>query len=264
MFVRIISALVLIPLLIFCVQRGGAVLFLFLLGISLIGLFELFRVFEHRNYRLIKKAVYILTIITYVFIYLFPVEGLLFHLTPVLILVATLYAIRGNISIEELALSVMSYLYLPISLSYIYFLREKGGHYVWIVFILAYATDTFAYFTGGAIGRHKLIPKVSPKKTVEGAIGGVAGAIICCLLFEHYFGHASHYIRIVILAAAGSIASQLGDLLASFIKREFEVKDYGKLIPGHGGVLDRVDSVLFTAPLTYYGLLFLGVLGKMM
>lgn len=264
MLVRIISALVLIPLLIFCVQTGGAALFLFLLVISLFGLFELFRVLEHRNYRLIKKTVYSVTVITYMFLFFLPVDGLLFHMTPFLLLVATAYAIRGKLSIEELALSVMAYLYVPISLSYIYFLKEQGGHYVWIVFILAYATDTFAYFTGVAIGKHKLIPQISPKKTVEGAVGGVIGAVFSCLIFEYYFGQASHYVRIIILAMIGSVASQLGDLLASFIKREFQVKDYGKLIPGHGGVLDRVDSVLFTAPLTYYGLLFLGVLGKLM
>lgn len=262
MFVRIASALVLIPLLLFCVQTGHLALLFFLLAISLASLFELFRVFETGGYKLIKITVYVVTVLTYILIYY--KHGLLFHLTPILIVIGTAYAIRGKLSSEELALSVMAYLYIPISLSYIYSLRMQQGNYVWLVFLLAYITDTFAYFVGRAFGKHKLIPSVSPKKTVEGAVGGVVGAVLCCLLFEKCFGEDSHYVGIVILALLGSVASQLGDLFASTMKRHFKVKDYGKLIPGHGGVLDRVDSVLFTAPLTYYAFFLIRLIQELL
>ncbi len=122
---------------------------------------------------------------------------------------------------------------------------------IWLIFLSAFGSDIFAYFTGMAIGRHKLCPKISPKKTVEGCIGGLAGAVLLCGLFGWFFAR-SYFPHCLVLGLAAGAFSQLGDLSASVLKRKAGVKDFGNLIPGHGGILDRFDSVLFTAPLIYY------------
>ena len=113
-------------------------------------------------------------------------------------------------------------------------------------------TDTFAYFSGYLFGKHKLIPKISPKKTIEGSIGGVIGSIVCCIIFGYIF--KLDIIQMIIIGGLGSVIAQIGDLFASAIKRYVGIKDYGKLIPGHGGILDRFDSVILVAPFVYYAI----------
>ena len=127
---------------------------------------------------------------------------------------------------------------------------------VWLIFLSAFGTDVMAYFTGYAFGKHKLCPSISPKKTIEGAIGGTIGSIIICGVFGYFLAN-EYFVHCLIIGALGGIVSQLGDLTASVFKRKMGIKDYGNLIPGHGGVLDRVDSVLFTAPLVYYYYIFI-------
>ena len=119
-------------------------------------------------------------------------------------------------------------------------------------------TDTFAYFVGSKLGKHKLCPKISPKKSVEGAIGGVIGAVLLNVLllfvFKRFFFEGESilsYITVVILSVVLSVVSMFGDLAASTIKRNFGIKDFGKLLPGHGGIMDRFDSALFVMPVLY-------------
>ena len=130
---------------------------------------------------------------------------------------------------------------------------EHGISLVLLPFIAAWITDTFAYFTGCAMGRHKLAPDISPKKTVEGSIGGIVGCILIMLAY-HFVAGAIWQVQfrlplLLVTAAVGSIVSQIGDLALSYIKRDCGIKDYGTIMPGHGGILDRFDSVLFAAPL---------------
>ena len=124
--------------------------------------------------------------------------------------------------------------------------------YLLLPFILSFACDTFAYFVGCTMGKHKLAPKVSPKKSVEGSVGGLLGNVLCGCIFvfvmNRWFGGAISYGGMVILALACGVVAQVGDLSFSLIKREFGIKDYGKLFLAHGGVLDRFDSVLFVTP----------------
>ncbi|MCX4372183.1 MAG: phosphatidate cytidylyltransferase [Dysosmobacter sp.] len=134
-------------------------------------------------------------------------------------------------------------------------LEASGMHraYLLLPFILSFACDTFAFFAGLTLGRHKLAPKVSPKKTVEGSIGGLAGNVVCGLLFvwvmDRFFGgSAIEYGPMILIALLCGVVAQVGDLSFSLIKREFGIKDYGRLFLAHGGVLDRFDSVLFVAP----------------
>lgn len=122
---------------------------------------------------------------------------------------------------------------------------------IWLVILSAFGTDIFAYFVGMTMGRHKLAPVISPKKSVEGSIGGVIGSVVLCGLFG-YFAVPHLFVDCMVIGFLGGIVSQIGDLTASIFKRKIGIKDYGDLIPGHGGVLDRIDSVLYTAPLVYY------------
>jgi len=149
--------------------------------------------------------------------------------------------------------------YPAVLFSFVYLTRELtyGVYLVWLIFISSWICDTCAYVTGMALGKHKLAPVLSPKKSVEGSVGGVVGSALVGALFSWIFlvpvtQDASVIWLIALISAAGAVISQVGDLAASAIKRNHEIKDYGKLIPGHGGIMDRFDSVLFTAPIIYY------------
>jgi len=151
------------------------------------------------------------------------------------------------------------FFYGPVLFSFIWLTRElPGGIYmVWLIFISSWICDTCAYLSGMAFGRHKLAPVLSPKKSVEGAVGGTAGSALVGALFAWAFlvparEDAGVIWVAALICAVGAVISQVGDLAASAIKRNHEIKDYGKIIPGHGGIMDRFDSVLFTAPVIYY------------
>jgi phosphatidate cytidylyltransferase len=131
---------------------------------------------------------------------------------------------------------------------------ENGKFLIWYIIWAAWGTDTFAYYVGINFGKHKLT-KVSPNKSVEGSIGGILGAIVFSLVYtiaiNHYTDLNLIYWQIGILAGILSIFGQIGDLAASSIKRYVGVKDFGNIIPGHGGMLDRIDSIIFIAPFAY-------------
>lgn len=166
---------------------------------------------------------------------------------------------------EQVMTAFFELLYAPVMLSCIYLTRSlPGGLYVvWMIFISSWVCDTCAYFTGVAFGRHKMAPILSPKKSIEGAIGGIVGSAVFGALFGFLFqgkvqiseltAVVSEAVPVIFaaIAAVGAVISQIGDLAASAIKRNHEIKDYGKCIPGHGGIMDRFDSVIFTAPVIY-------------
>ena len=138
---------------------------------------------------------------------------------------------------------------------------DHGIYLVWLVFLCSWGSDTCAYAVGVLFGRHKMAPKLSPKKSVEGGIGGVAGAALLFGLYTYFvinpFTAQQFQLNLggaMCLGAVGALVSMVGDLAASAIKRDNEIKDYGKLIPGHGGIMDRFDSVIIAAPLVFFGL----------
>lgn len=144
---------------------------------------------------------------------------------------------------------------------------EFGRWLVLVPFILAFMSDTGAYFAGRTFGKHKLAPNISPKKTVEGAVGGVVGAMVGMLVFafilQKFYNFHVNYLYALIYGALGSGAAVFGDLCFSVIKRQTGIKDYGKLIPGHGGVLDRFDSMIVVAPLSEILLIILPLAVKL-
>ena len=170
---------------------------------------------------------------------------------------------------EEISNAIMCMLYGGILLSYIYLVRngENGTYLVWLIFLCSWASDTCAYVAGVAFGKHKMAPVLSPKKSVEGgigamghantnAVGGVVGAAALGAIYAAVFSDKINLsinpvIACAIICAIGALISMIGDLAASAIKRNHDIKDYGKLIPGHGGIMDRFDSVIYVAPIIW-------------
>ncbi len=177
------------------------------------------------------------------------------------IFVATMFS-KGNIKFSQAAELVALTIYVLIGFLSIVLLRrvEMGQYLYLLIFLGAWMTDTGAYFVGVFFGKHKLIPEVSPKKTVEGAFGGVLGCILGYVIFgvviDIFFDVTVNYLALVLLAVGISVISQCGDLVASYVKRERGIKDYGFIFPGHGGIMDRFDSIIAVAP-TIYGVVLL-------
>ena len=160
---------------------------------------------------------------------------------------------------EQVMTAFFSAFYAPVLFTFIFLTRNlpNGIYMVWMIFISSWICDTCAYLTGMAIGKHKLAPVLSPKKSIEGAVGGVVGSALVGAAFgyfalERVFADQNVTWIAALICGVGAVISQVGDLAASGIKRNHDIKDYGKLIPGHGGIMDRFDSVLFTAPIIYY------------
>jgi phosphatidate cytidylyltransferase len=131
--------------------------------------------------------------------------------------------------------------------------HDFGPQWLFLALALAFSSDTLAYFAGRGLGKHKLYEAVSPNKTIEGSIGGLFGGVIAMVGMGHYWlAPELPIVHAVVLGVIGSVLGQLGDLIESMIKRTFGAKDSGNLLPGHGGMLDRVDGLLFVAPLVYY------------
>ena len=154
-------------------------------------------------------------------------------------------------------------IYAPLLLSFLYIIRETfdtGFKLVWLVFLCSWGSDTCAYCVGVLFGKHKMAPKLSPKKSIEGAIGGVVGAALLFGLYIQFvpdvflIEYKPDWIESMWFGAVGAIVSMIGDLAASAIKRDHNIKDYGNLIPGHGGIMDRFDSVIVAAPIIFCGL----------
>ncbi len=163
---------------------------------------------------------------------------------------------------NQIMSAMFSFLYGPVMLSFLYLLREgldDGIYLVWFAFLASWGSDTCAYCVGVLIGKHKMTPKLSPKKSIEGAVGGILGAALLFALYTHFV--INQYTAMTLslplaagLGAVGALVSMVGDLAASAVKRDHEIKDYGKLIPGHGGIMDRFDSVIVAAPIVFLGI----------
>jgi len=182
--------------------------------------------------------------------------GLCLGLVFTAVLFGELLHSKAQLPVGQLALCYVGGLVIPYLLSALIRLLsyETGRFLVVVPFVMAFLSDTGAYFTGRFLGKHKLSPIISPKKTVEGVVGGVvaaiAGMLVYCLVVEKAFHLEVNYLYAAVYGFVGSFAGVFGDLCFSAIKRQVGIKDYGHLMPGHGGVLDRFDSVCIVAPLT--------------
>lgn len=159
---------------------------------------------------------------------------------------------KDSFKTEDIAILFFFTVFIGLCMSCITRTRAIEGGKVWIIFIAAWGSDTAAYTFGNLFGKHKLIPAVSPHKTIEGAVGGIIGSILCLLIFSIIVKDTENLFKYCLLGAVASCFAQLGDLSASVIKRKAGIKDFGNIMPGHGGMMDRFDSILLTAPLVYY------------
>ncbi|MDR7869937.1 MAG: phosphatidate cytidylyltransferase [Tissierellaceae bacterium] len=250
---RALAGVIGLILLIFIVLKGELYLSISLCIVSIIGLWEFYKALNNINIKPINYIGYIGAIgifLTNVFQNI-SIGSVLYLVTAILLIILLL---NKKVSIIDVASTILGVIYIPFFLSHIY--KLDGMIYIWLVFLIAFGTDTFAYLIGNLFGKHKLSPKISPNKTKEGAIGGILGSFFITLIFG-YFAEVDPLWKLLILSIIASIVSQAGDLVASRIKRLAKIKDYGFIIPGHGGILDRFDSIIFCAPLIYYYVIYI-------
>lgn len=188
---------------------------------------------------------------------------IVFFIAYLIVLMGTYVFTFPKFKAEDVMVCFFGMFYVILMLSYIYQVRmmQDGAYIVWLIFLCSWGCDTCAYLVGVMFGKHKMAPVLSPKKSIEGGIGGVAGAALLGFIYATIFKDKitidNANIIFPIVCAVGGIISQIGDLTASGIKRNHDIKDYSRLIPGHGGILDRFDSVIITAPIIYYLVAFL-------
>lgn len=256
---RLLSGIVLVAAALALIIMGGNLLLTGLFAISVVGLFELYRVF-HMEKSLLGIAGYLAAAIYYINLRFQFLPEIEIFVLGLLVLMMAVYVLKfPEYKADQVFAGFAGVFYIAVMLSCIYQTRmmEGGAYLVWLIFLCSWGSDTCAYCVGVLIGRHKMAPKLSPKKSMEGAVGGVLGTVILTILYGWIFqgemNLTTDYIFILAgISGIGAVISMIGDLAASAIKRNYDIKDYGRLIPGHGGILDRFDSVIFTAPMVYF------------
>ncbi len=276
---RYIGAVILTPLALFLLL-GGTYLRVLIFILSLLGMYEFYKVIKSKGINPISIVGYIMCIIYYIILNNnmdFKYTILIF--TFAVFIMFCIPTLNTKYNFLDISVTMLGFIYVAVFFSFIVLVNLKkitvlntnvdiGKFFVWIIFIASWMCDTAAYYSGrylGGKGKHKLCPNVSPNKTVEGSIGGLLGSTISCIIFGQlintygtnmYLLHINlfHYALIGLLCG---IFSQFGDLAASSIKRHVKVKDFSNLIPGHGGILDRFDSILFSSVVVYYYVSFI-------
>jgi phosphatidate cytidylyltransferase len=289
---RVLTGVVGLPLLIAVVYLGNFWLQYAMMALAIVGLTEFYnamlgkipkpqpesgqslrgRLFNFiRDLGGVNIVGYMITILYYVMIPKIGGSSSHFFMLITMIIISSLVIMvvfHSKINIIDCALTLFGFFYVSFMLSFVYLIRMHsfGSFFVWLVFIAAFGADSFAYFGGRAFGRRKLAPKLSPNKTVEGAVSGVLGAMVLVVIYRFALGggifpedyNVTFYSALI--GGAGAVFSIFGDLAASAVKRFTGIKDFGKVFPGHGGILDRFDSVFFTAPMIY--IVMIALLGR--
>ena len=242
---RLISGIFLVIAALLTIISGGYVLFVTLLCVSLLGIQELYKAMEvHKDgIGLLEMAGYLGAVLYYASLLLdFERYGMMAVLLGLVLLMFVYVFTYPKYEADQVMSAFFGIVYVAVMLSFIFI--------VWLIFLCSWGCDTCAYCVGMLIGKHKMAPVLSPKKSIEGAVGGVVGAAALGAIYAAVtHGPVVEY---AVICAVGALISMVGDLAASAIKRNRGIKDYGKLIPGHGGILDRFDSVIFTSPIIFY------------
>lgn len=255
---RLISGIIMVIIALITGITGGYLFYGTVLAISLIGLAELYRIVRIQN-KLPGYIGYVFTTIYFIMLN----SGYGMHILPLFLLflislMAAYVFSFPKYKSHQIALSFFGFFYVSVMLSHVYMTRmlPSGIFTLWLIFFCSWGCDTCAYCAGMLWGKRKMSPILSPKKSVEGAIGGVIGAALLGLVYGAVVNACSSLdvnpFIYALICAIGGLISMVGDLAASGFKRDNKIKDYGSLIPGHGGILDRFDSVIFTAPVIYY------------
>lgn len=269
---RVLTAVIGIPVIVLLLLAPAPVMTGAVMICSVIGLYEFYTASGLKDKKLLCLLGFAAAlVIPIVGGQLRPVDSLLLVYLYIVLLFVVMLLSHRTVTIRDLALLIVSLLYIPYFLSHITFIRTLpyGNFYVWLVFIGAFMTDSCAYFSGKLFGRHKLCPQISPKKTIEGAVGGVLGCGLSFMLFglivnlwfvRYLDGQSMSYGWLFLLGLIAAVFSEIGDLVASIIKRQFAIKDFGHLLPGHGGILDRCDSIILVAPAIFLFLYKIGIM----
>ena len=269
MLKRTISAVILAAVIIACAYISpfsfGAILLLF----ALVAVYELSKAVkvhtDGKKCNPLEAVMYISTVLIYLTVTFEDYASV--DKWTVCVLIATFLALMGvfvftfpRYHTSQIMSAMAIMMYAPLLLSFGYRIRLYAEHsfiMTGLIFVVACFSDIFAYFVGSAIGKHKLAPKLSPKKSIEGAVGAIVFTGLACLgyalIFNKYASMDDRYVIVIaIMGVLGSVISQIGDLMASAIKRNYDIKDYGNIIPGHGGIMDRVDSWIVVMPVIYF------------
>ena len=252
---RLISGILLVIAALLTIISGGYVLFFTLLCISLIGMQEIYKargIHEDRT-GLLEIVGYLGAVLYYISLLLgFESYGLMAVLVSLILVMFVYVFTYPKYHANQVMAAFFGVVYVAVMLSFILMTRNlpDGKFIVWLIFLCSWGCDTCAYCVGMLIGKHKMAPVLSPKKSVEGGVGGVVGAALLGVIYAA--ATQGPMVEYAVICGIGALISMVGDLAASAIKRNQGIKDYGKLIPGHGGILDRFDSVIFTAPVIYY------------
>lgn len=250
MAVRILSGMLLLPLL-FIIWLGGLPLYIMGLILTIMAIYEFTNALSVKNIDIYPKLGYILAIVFFLKNVFNDSATTVTVVSLIVIGLSLLCAYNEKRKIKFFFANLVGIIYILFGFDAIVTTMniQYGYIYVWLIFVVAVLSDTMAYFVGSIFGKHKLVPKLSPKKTVEGSIGAILFSTLGCLVFGKIF--ALNPLLMILIGSIGSIVSQAGDLLASFVKRYVGIKDYGNLIPGHGGILDRFDSVILVSQFIY-------------
>lgn len=265
---RISSALIGFPLVAIILIFGNKYLVDICISIiAIMALHEYFHSFKEQNENKDLRWMAYICALSIACIHIIPSEYVLkviAALIPISILVLFAQVIASNMkyNIKDIAITCFGICYIVVFLMYIPVIREmpNGRILIWYVLFAAWGTDIFAYLIGRKFGKHKFT-KISPNKSIEGCIAGTVGATVIMLIYTYicntYLGMNFNYLYIILIGIVLSLVGQIGDLSASSIKRYTGIKDFSNLIPGHGGMLDRIDSVIFIAPFAYFLLMLL-------
>ncbi len=271
---RLLSGILLVAIALFVFLTGGALLAVVIFGVSVIAYQELTAACKVRGEGELPGAPVrvglVMTLVYYGLIGLALGRDISMVFPAMIVAIVAAFLVFLFVYVftfpkyhaNQIMSAMFSFLYGPVMLSFPYLLREgfdDGIYLVWFVFLASWGSDTCAYCVGVLIGKHKMTPKLSPKKSIEGAVGGILGAALLFALYTHFVINRYTMMTLSLplamsLGAAGALVSMVGDLAASAVKRDHEIKDYGKLIPGHGGIMDRFDSVIVAGPIVFLGI----------
>lgn len=253
---RILTAIVALIIFVPFVIYGNWPFVLFAYVLATIGLMELLDMHKIQRYSLSSLLGFIFLWVILLPFSEFNISTFTFSKVEVIILfMMVLLSItvlkKNKFTFDHAAFIFLSTIYVGAGFYLLVLARMNGLNYVLFTLFIIWATDTGAYFVGNAFGKRKLWPEISPNKTVEGAIGGVIIACIVGIVFQLFNPFEHSMLVIIFITVFVSIVGQIGDLVASAYKRHYKVKDSGRLLPGHGGILDRMDSLIFVLPLLY-------------
>lgn len=244
---RIITAIIALIIFVPIVLYGHTPFLLLAYFLATVGLYEMVRMFSHKG----TKIQFIITL-PFLWYILFPFENAYIGNEQALViymifLFGSMVFSKNKFTFDEAARLLISLIYISTSVMYLVHIRETGLSYLLFVLFIIWTTDSGAYFAGRFFGKRKLWPAISPNKTIAGAVGGIVLSIFVAIVFQLIAPLDFSYTIVILFAILISVVGQIGDLVASAIKRHYDIKDYGSIFPGHGGVLDRLDSVLFVS-----------------